>query len=142
MTMIRIAFAALAALLLAACASGGPSRQDAATTQTALDRAVARWQALIEGRPEVSWELHTPGARSARDKETYVRDWTQKPVQYRTVAPVDEICDADACTVTVELEYDVRIPLAGVGTQRVSAVLEERWVRLDGVWYYFPDDFR
>lgn len=141
MTMIRTLLAACAALLLAACATGGGTRP-AAQAQTALERATERWQAIIGGRPEVSWSMLTPGVRSSRDQETYVRDWKQKPVLYQTVAPVDEICDGDACTVSLELEYDVRIPLAGVGTQRVSAVIEERWIRLDGAWYYLPDEFR
>lgn len=140
MTKIRTVFAACAALLLAACATGGgPSKPSA---QTALERATERWQAIIEGRPEVSWEMLTPGVRTALERETYVRDWKQKPVLYTTVAPVDEICDEDACTVTIEVEYDVRIPLAGVGTQHVAAVLEERWVRLDGAWYHLPEEFR
>jgi type IV pilus biogenesis protein CpaD/CtpE len=141
MTTIRTILAAVAVLLLAGCASGGP-RPDAATSRSALDRAVERWQAIIAGRPEVSWEMLTPGVRATRERETYVRDWKQKPVLYTTVSPVDEICDGDACTVSVEVEYDVRIPLAGVGSQHVAAVLEERWVRLDGVWYHLPDDFR
>jgi len=110
MTPIRTVFAACAALLLAACATGGGSSK--------------------------------PSAQTALERETYIRDWKQKPVIYTTVAPVDEICDEDACTVTIEVEYDVRIPLAGVGVQHVAAVLEERWLRLDGAWYYLPDDFR
>lgn len=141
MRSIRFLPAAALAVLLAACASGGPAKAPAAP-QAALDRAVARWQALIDGRPGEAWEMLTPGVRSTKAKEVYEQEWRQKPVLYLSVAPVDEICDADACTVTVEVEYDVRIPLAGAGTTRVGAVLEERWVRLDGGWYHLPDDFR
>ena len=141
MTPIRPLLAAAAALLLAACAAGGPAKAPAAQ-ETALDRAVARWNALIAGRAGEAWEMLTPGVRSTVSREAYAQEWAIKPVRYVSVGPVDEICDADACTVTVEVEYDVRIPLAGAGTTRVGAVLEERWVRLDGVWHYLPDDYR
>lgn len=142
MSKFRILTAAAAALVLAGCASSGAPKSAAAQSRTALERAVERWQAIIDGKPEVAWEMLTPGVRSARPLDVYVKDRREKPVVYRLVEPVDEICDADACTVTVELQYDVRIPLAGVGEQRVGAVVEERWIRLDGAWYHLPDDFR
>lgn len=143
MIPIRTLFAAFAAVVLAACAAGGPAKKPApAVAQTALERAVDRWQAIIDGRAGDAWEMLTPGVRSTKTKELYTQEWAVKPVHYRTVAPVDEICDADACTVTVELEYDVKVPLAGVGEQRLGAVLDERWIRLDGVWYHLPDDYR
>jgi hypothetical protein len=142
MNMTRFLPAAALAVLLTACASAGPAKPQASAAQTALERSVARWQAIIEGRPDAAWEMLTPGARSAKPREIYAQEWKQKPVHYTAVAPVDEICDQDACTVTVELAYDVRIPLAGVGTQQAEAVLDERWVRIDGVWYYLPAEFR
>jgi hypothetical protein len=86
--------------------------------------------------------MYTPGVRSTKSREVYVQEAAVKPVKYRRVAPISEECDADACTVTVEVEYDVRIPLTGAGTHRSTAYLEERWIRLDGGWFYLPDDFR
>lgn len=141
MKKFRLLSAAAVAMLLAACASGGPAKAPAAS-QSALDRAVARWQALIDGRADDAWQMLTPGVRSTKTRETYEQEWRVKPVKYTTVAPVDEICDADACTVTLEVEYDVRIPLAGAGVAHSGAILEERWVRLDGTWYHLPDDYR
>jgi hypothetical protein len=140
MRPIRVLFPAMAAILLAACASGG-ARTDGAS-QTAMERAAVRWTALIEGRPGDAWDLYTPGVRSTKTREAYVKEAGEKPVMYRKAAPISEECDADACTVTVEVEYDIRVPLAGAGVQRATAYLEERWIRLDGGWFYLPEDFR
>jgi hypothetical protein len=141
MSPSRTLLAVATAALLAACASGGPAKAPAAA-QTALDRAVVRWQALIDGRANDAWDLLTPGVRSTVTRESYAQEWASKPVRYLSVAPVDELCDPDACTVTVEVEYQVRIPLTGMGNTRVGAVLDERWVKIDGVWYHLPDDYR
>jgi hypothetical protein len=140
MRPIQALLPALAAVLLAACGAAGPRPDSAA--QTALERATARWEALIAGRAGEAWDMYTPGVRSTKSREVYVQEAAVKPVKYRRVAPISEECDADACTVTVEVEYDMRIPLTGAGTHRSTAYLEERWIRLDGGWFYLPDDFR
>lgn len=140
MRPIQALLPALVALLLAACGAAGP-RPDSAP-QTALERATARWAALIEGRAGDAWEMYTPGVRSARPRDVYVQEAAVKPVKYLRAAPMSEECDADACTVTIEVEYNLRLPLAGAGVHQSTAYLEERWIRLDGGWFYLPDDFR
>ncbi len=137
-----VAAVALASALLAGgCATGGGSAP-AAAAQTAMERSAARWTALIEGRAGEAWDMYTPGVRSTKTREAYVKEAGEKPVRYRSATPVTEDCDADACTVTVEVQYDVRVPLMGVGEQRSTAYVEERWIRLDGGWFFLPDDFR
>ena len=139
MRLFRIMFVATLAVILGACASA-PKRP--AMPVAVGERAVARWQALIDGKPDLAYDYLTAGVRSTKTREVYVQEASQKPVQYRSVKPVADDCEADSCTVTVELEYEVRLPVSGVGNQRLGAFLEERWIRLDGAWYYLPDEFR
>lgn len=140
MSATRISAAAALSLLLAACASPGPRATTAGAS--AAERAKARWTAIVEGRFEDAYGFLTPGVRSATDRETYAKEQAVKPVHYKSVTATAESCEADSCIVTSDLEYEVKIPLAGVGSQTIAASVEERWIRIDGTWYYLPDDLR
>jgi hypothetical protein len=140
--MLRFRFLAAATLcgLLAACATPGPRAPAAGAT--AAERAKARWTAIVEGRLDLAYDYLTPGTRSTQTRDVYVKQQAAKPVRYKTVTDAVESCEADSCIVGVDLQYEVKIPLAGVGQQTIEATIEERWVRLDGTWYYLPDDLR
>ena len=137
MILIRIAAVALAAAFLSACAAGGATSRQA---QTASERANERWQAVIAGDHARAYDYLTPGMRSTKSREDYVAEAVIKPVRYLAAKPFDESCETDACTVNLELLYEVTIPMAGAGTQRLPAYLDERWIRLDGRWYFLPDE--
>jgi hypothetical protein len=143
MSRFRIYPAVLLCLLLAACASPGTrGTSSALQSATAAERAKARWTAIVEGRLDAAYEFLTPGARSTQSREEYVEQQAVKPVHYKSVTATAESCEADSCIVTADLEYEVRIPLAGVGAQTIAASVDERWIRLDGTWYFLPDDLR
>ena len=137
---IQISAVAAAMMLLAACATGGKS--PAAGAQTAGERAVARWQAIIDRKAELAYDYLTPGVRSSKTREGYASEQTQKPLTYLSVALDDEDCAADACTVRVELQYELAIPIEGITRKRFPAFVEERWVRIDGSWFLLPDAYR
>lgn len=144
MSSFRIFIAAILAAALAACAGQG-ARTTAAgggASASAAERAKARWTAIVEGRFEDAYGFLTPGVRSATDREAYAKEQAVKPVHYKSVTATAESCEADSCIVTSDLEYEVKIPLAGVGSQTIAASVEERWIRIDGTWYYLPDDLR
>jgi hypothetical protein len=138
MTPIRIVAVALAGAFLTACAAGGSTSTRQA--QTASERANERWQAVIAGDHARAYDYLSPGMRSAKSREDYVAEAVIKPVRYLAAKPFAESCETDACTVNLELEYEVVIPLAGAGKQRLPAYLDERWIRLDGRWYLLPDE--
>jgi len=127
----------LVAACLGACAAGGAQTRQA---QTPSERATERWQAIIAGNHALAYDYLTPGMRSAKTREAYVAEAAIKPVRYLAAKPFGESCETDACMVNLELEYEVAIPLAGVGKQRLPAYLDERWIRLDGRWYFLPDE--
>ena len=129
-----------AALLLAACAAG-TSRDDAKTPEiTAESRAQARWDSLIAGKAEDAYAFFSPGVRSTHPLETYVTDLANRPVKWVKATIVGKNCEEDSCTVDVEVEYKVDLPARGVGTVQVPHRQQERWILLDGTWYFVPDD--
>jgi hypothetical protein len=104
---------------LAGCASSGvPGGRDVAKTgpggipldASPEERAVAKWRLLINREFAEAWEFQTPGAR----------------------------CDTeDSCLVSLEVPFQVGLG-RGVGTVTAPSFIAERWLRLDGAWYYAP----
>lgn len=138
--LFRVAAMTGLAFALAACGTG-TTRQDAKTPQiTAESRAQARWDSLIAGKHEDAYAFLAPGVRSTRPLDVYVRDLANRPVKWVKATTIGQNCEEDSCTVDVEIEYRVDLPARGVGTVQVPHRQQERWIRLDGVWYFVPED--
>jgi hypothetical protein len=147
---VRAILILLAACTLAACATpGGPSSVGATTAGpggVALDaspeeRSIAKWTLLINRNFAEAWEFMTPGARSTMDRETYDATMRGRPVNWLGVRFVEKRCDnEDSCVVSLEVPFQVGLG-RGVGMVTAPSFVAERWLRLDGVWYYAPADF-
>lgn len=143
----RALLAAAMAAGLAACASGpGGGRtgsagqaESAATAPKALERrAVERWQLLIDGKPEEAYEYLTPGYRLTRNQDAYMERYRPGVIRWRSVEWRGADCaEADSCEVRLLLTYTVAMPSAGEGFS--VRELKERWLRVKGQWYHFPD---
>jgi hypothetical protein len=136
------------ALLLSACTSTGGSKSagedaDASPTAKLEQRALERWKLLIGKQPDKAWEFLSPGVRSTWTREKYAAEMSQRPVQWEKVQNHGEtVCEAeDACLVKLLVTYSMDVPLPNVGRVTSPAVLEEKWIALDGVWYHVPADF-
>jgi len=138
--------ALLAGLLTACAAPGGPG--DRATAKSGpggvpLDaspeeRAVAKWTQLINRQFAEAWEFQTAGARSAMDRDEYVATMSGRPVNWLGVRFIEKSCDTeDSCLVSLEIPFQVGLG-RGVGVVTAPSFIAERWLRLDGVWYYAP----
>lgn len=143
---IRILGATLFALALTACASGGGTKPASTGKSGAADksapetRAVARWQLIIDGHPDQAYDFMTPGARSTKSRDEWAKEIAQRPIKWTKVDYLDKACDSDdACQVRLQLEY--LAPLQGAPGGKVSApgFLTERWIRIDGIWYFLPE---
>ena len=131
--------AALTAMLLGACASTGGGKSTASTARPEV-RAVERWNLLIAGKAAEAWEYLSPGARSTKSRDAYEAEMTQRPVRWEKVESFETpVCASpDACTVKILVTYSMDVPLPTVGRISSPAVLEEKWIALDGVWYHVP----
>ena len=130
-------------LALAACASGGGARPAGTGKDDALQaRAVERWNLLIAGKTAEAWEYLSAGVRSTKPKEQYASEMANRPVKWESVAFESKECaKPDACTVRLVVEYSVELPIANVGRVRSPAVIDERWIAVDGNWYHVPAEF-
>lgn len=142
MNKIRLTLAAVVAVLITACATQ-PRQAAAPAAEIPLEeRAVQRWQYLIDGKPELAWDMLTPGVRSAKSREKYAEEMADRAVRWTKVTYRDKECEQpDSCKVLVDVEYRVVLPVTRVGEMTVPSTLEERWLRLDGQWYHLPDEY-
>ena len=136
---IRAVATAALAMLLGACATSGGGKSSASTASPEV-RAIERWDLIVAGKAAEAWEYLSPGARSTKSREVYQAEMTQRPVRWEKVEAFEEpVCaSADACTVKILVTYSMDVPLPSVGRINSPAVLEEKWIALDGVWYHVP----
>jgi hypothetical protein len=130
---------AVSGLLLSACT---PSEPPAEAMQTdgdvVMERAQARWDALIAGDHETGYGYYTPGFREQMPLVDFTIDLRSRPIQWVAAQVVSADCDGDRCTVETEVEY--RVPsapaqMSGMGNRRP---IEETWIRIDDAWWFVP----
>ena len=125
---------ALALLALAGC--GAVKKDEDASV--IKERAVQRWNFLIQHQAEKAYDLLSPGYRQTKDRESYAKEMNARPVRWDKIAFASQQCETDSCKVHLSVDYD--LALGGpVGTVKSTAPVEETWIRVDGHWYYLPN---
>jgi hypothetical protein len=147
---IRITGAALLALALAACSTGGTKPDSSAQPSAATSRdksapetrAVTRWQLIIDGHAQKAYDYLSPGARSTKSRDEWAKEIAGRPVKWTKVQYLDKACESDdACQVRLQLEYQAPLQGAPDGKASAPGFLTERWIRIDGIWYFLPESF-
>jgi|APFre7841882724_1041349.scaffolds.fasta_scaffold09116_2 hypothetical protein len=138
---LRRAAPVLLALALAACASGGGT-PGATPEELVKKRSAERWQFLIDRKPEQAWDYLSAGVRSTQSREAYAQEMKLRPVHWLTVEPLDAECVKARCDLRTRLEYEITIPGTGSGPTRAPAYVYERWIEVDGAWYFVPKEFQ
>jgi uncharacterized protein YchJ len=132
-----VRFAALgAALLLSACSTVKPRQDDAALEKLPIER----WNLLIAHQAEKAYDYLSPGTRLTESREKYAQEMNNRPVHWEKVDYIDRKCDdPDACTVQLRAAYSVNMSARLGHDVHSVTLLWERWIRLDGHWYYLEN---
>lgn len=123
----------LCAIWLTACVSA------VSPQQPMEERAMGRWDALLNGDLAGAYEYLSPGARSSVSSLQYQRSILLKPVQWKSAEYVEENCGESTCIVKILVKFSIRGALPGVRSFDDEDIVTESWVRIDGVWYYVPE---
>ncbi len=100
---------------------------------------VLRWNNLIGGKFDDAYEMLSPGYRQTHEKKEYGEILRNRPVRWTKATYVDHNCSSDElCTVRVNIAFQVTLP--GVGTVPSENIVEEKWLRVGGGWYFFPEN--
>lgn len=129
---------ATAGLMLAACSPSEPPAPSPTDNEIVVERAQARWNALIGGDHETGYGFYTPGFREQTSLVDFTIDMRSRPVQWVAADTTSAECDGDRCVVETQIEY--RVPsapaqMSGMGNRRP---IEETWIRIDDAWWFVP----
>jgi hypothetical protein len=136
--MSRIILILTLAALVAGCA-GAPARP----AGSPLERAQARWDLVIAGETAKAYDYLTPGFRSMTSREQYVSSQALRPVRRKQARVTGADCPEGELHCDVAVELDVEVPpgfVPGRSRTRTTAMVTERWLLLDGAWYYAPKE--
>lgn len=133
------AIALAAAVLLAGCAGMAP-KDDRPAEEIVMERAKARWDALLAGEIKKAAEYYAPAHRSSAEMDSLRAQAGSRRVKWRGVEFLEISCTETLCRPVFLIRYDYRSPLPRVGTVESSTRKEERWIRDDREWYFVPSD--
>lgn len=120
-------------VLISGCASTGGGT-------SVVDRAEKRWQALLAGDFQTAYSYYSPGFRSSRTLGDFELSQRLRKVQFRDAEYLEHECEAESCTLKFNVKYHISSPVPGVDTWESKTVLDEKWVRTQGQWWYLPKD--
>jgi hypothetical protein len=129
---------ALTVAMAAGCATKGaeltadsPPEVKAAAVK---ERASARWAELIKGNRDAAYAYLSAGARQMMSLEQY--NARVKTGEFRAVQIHKVDCEAEICTVKLQLTYDYR-STKGVGAAKgITTAVQETWVVEKGqAWF-------
>ena len=123
---------AVAMLALAACAS-------VPKTDPVVERAQARWDALIAGNLEMAYTFYSPGYRSGTSLIDFGVDMRTRKVQWTSATYRSHTCDGDRCKVLFDVGFRVPRPVPGLNVYDGKDTVEDTWIRSNGQWWYLPN---
>jgi len=125
----------LTVLLLAGCAVNPASQE-----QKIVDRAQARWDAIIAGDHESAYAYYSPGYRSATSVIDFAVEMRTRRVGYTSAKYVSHECGEARCTIKFLVGFRVPAPIPGMTVFDSTQLIEDTWVRTDGKWWYLPNN--
>lgn len=126
------ASAAIALLLvLGGCA-------DRASPDSVDRRVVERWNDLIAHNAEHAYDYLSPGFRSTQTREVYAAAMNNRAVQWKEVKFNRKECDAERCTVYVDVTYSVPLAALAGKSSVATSTQSETWLLDNGEWYFLP----
>lgn len=128
------ALAFLAAAFLGACATTGTGGGQV------VERAQARWDAVVAGDLATAYQYLSPGYRSSRTAADYELSMRLRKVQFRDAEYLEQECQEDSCILKFSVQYHIASPVPGLDKWESRTVLDETWIRTEGQWWFVPND--
>jgi len=122
----------LAGVFLTACAAPG------STGDSIAERAQDRWDALLSGDFATAYGFYSPGYRSSRSVFDLAFEIRSRRVQWVSAEYQDHSCDERVCTVKFLVGFKVIQPVRGLPVWESSSLIDDKWVKTEGQWWYLP----
>lgn len=118
-------------LILSACATAPLS-----TGELTEARVMARWKAILNGDYAAAYDYLTPAYRSSVSTLQYQRGLLLNQVKWTEARYNESVCEDTTCKVKISIDYTLYGAVPGVNSFDGKQVMEETWLKADGVWYY------
>jgi hypothetical protein len=119
--------------VLTACATTAPRSQEAL-----VERAQARWDAILARDFDAAYALYSPGYRSATSRTDFEIELRSRRINWTSAAYREHSCDGEVCMVTFDIEYTAPRPVPGLDRWEGKSESEDTWIRSSGEWWYVP----
>jgi len=123
----------LAGVFLTACATAPES-----TGNSIAERAQDRWDALLAGDFATAYAFYSPGYRSSSSMIDLALKIRSRRVQWVSAEYQDHSCNERVCTVNFMVGFKVIKPVRGLSVWESSSLVDEKWVKTEGQWWYLP----
>ena len=123
-------------LILSACS--GQTSKSGDPGEVVIERAQNRWDALFAGDFDSAYEYYSPGYRSKKSLIDFAIDIRTRRVGWTSAEYLDHSCDENTCTVNFRVGFVVKQPVQGLEKWESSSVIEEKWIKTGGQWWYLP----
>ncbi len=127
----------LVGLLLAAC-SQQPAKPGADSAEKIVEqRAKQRWDLILQKQYMAAYEYLTPGYRATTPMDIYSVTLRRSPVRWQSARFRSVQCQSESvCIATFDIEAKVVGQLRGVDSVPLSRQVHDKWLLVDGQWYY------
>ena len=135
---VRVGFKpciAALALALGACANTSPPPSAVSPEAQVEERSMARWAARIAEDVQAEYAFQSPAYRALFSPQAWLAQQGRGLI-WQAAEPQAVSCEPDVCTVRVRATYVFRNPLPFDANAPRQVTLKERWVRLDGAWWF------
>ena len=134
--MAKFIATVLALMLLSACATTSTSSPE----DIVRERAEARWDAQLSRDYASAYAYYSPGYRSAVSVTDFEVELRMRRIRYTSATYMDQNCGDNTCTVRFNVGYRVSVPVPGVSVWNGFEVINDRWVKTGGEWWYLPEE--
>ena len=136
----RLPLMALCVLMLSACASSGVVTEQAVKgdDDIVVERAKARWEALLGKDLETAYSYYSPGYRSATSAVDYMFQIKTRRVKWESAEYLEHSCTDRSCKVKFKTGFKVEKAVPGMDVYHGFDDVEETWVKPDDEWWYVP----
>ena len=127
-TPLRIIIVFFLSLTLISCSK---------TIEKPEDRAIDRWQALIDKNWEKAYSFESPGFRKSYNLEQF-RSQFGSAVTWKSIKLVKTEAKENVAKITVELMSIFSEP--GSGDMLLPSMFSEKWLFIDDQWWHIKNN--
>ncbi|OGP88496.1 MAG: hypothetical protein A2156_03480 [Deltaproteobacteria bacterium RBG_16_48_10] len=121
--------------LLTSCATQPPIKKEEDEKGILQKRAEDYWQYQIKGDIEKAYQCEAPEFREKVSLIQYINRFKLVKYLEAKVSPIE--INGDRGKVSVDITY--KMLLQHISRKDLKKVVEEKWTRVNGVWYHIPE---